>query len=157
MTKIIITIKGLKEIIRNIIDEIRIINKDSQDMNLVKIEISHKITVPIQEIHMNNQDISPDKIDNFLREEIIINLIEGKEDKDNNLEENNQDMKEVTKIDQDKTSAVNNIKNIVVIYKDNNHINKKDIIIDKLEMLQGNKCLLINDLSNPVKNIKNRK
>ena len=115
MTKIIITIKGLKEIIRNIIDEIRIINKDSQDMNLVKIEISHKITVPIQEIHMNNQDISPDKIDNFLREEIIINLIEGKEDKDNNLEENNQDMKEVTKIDQDKTSAVNNIKNIVVI------------------------------------------
>ena len=135
----IIIIEGHKEIIKNIIDEILTINKDNQDINLVRIEIFHKIIVIIEEIHMNNQDINPDKIDNFLREETIINQIEDKEGKDNNLEEDNKDMKENTKIDQDKILEDSNIKNIVVIYQKINHINKKDTIEDKLEMLQDNK------------------
>jgi hypothetical protein len=135
----IIIIEGHKEIIKNIIDEILTINKDNQDINLVRIEIFHKIIVIIEEIHMNNQDINPDKIDNFLREETIINQIEDKEGKDNNLEEDNKDMKESTKIDQDKILEDSNIKNIVVIYQKINHINKKDTIEDKLEMLQDNK------------------
>jgi|LakMenE18May11ns_1017448.scaffolds.fasta_scaffold9660149_2 hypothetical protein len=139
MIKKIIIIEGHKEIIKNIIDEILTINKDNQDINLVRIEIFHKIIVIIEEIHMNNQDINPDKIDNFLREETIINQIEDKESKDNNLEEDNKDMKENTKIDQDKILEDSNIKNIVVIYQKINHINKKDTIEDKLEMLQDNK------------------
>jgi hypothetical protein len=139
MIKKIIIIEGHKEIIKNIIDEILTINKDNQDINLVRIEIFHKIIVIIEEIHMNNQDINPDKIDNFLREETIINQIEDKEGKDNNLEEDNKDMKESTKIDQDKILEDSNIKNIVVIYQKINHINKKDTIEDKLEMLQDNK------------------
>jgi hypothetical protein len=139
MIKKIIIIEGHKEIIKNIIDEILTINKDNQDINLVRIEIFHKIIVIIEEIHMNNQDINPDKIDNFLREETIINQIEDKEGKDNNLEEDNKDMKENTKIDQDKILEDSNIKNIVVIYQKINHINKKDTIEDKLEMLQDNK------------------
>jgi hypothetical protein len=139
MIKKIIIIEGHKEIIKDIIDEIITINKDNQDINLVRIEIFHKIIVIIEEIHMNNQDINPDKIDNFLRKETIINQIEDKEGKDNNLEEDNKYMKENTKIDQDKILEDSNIKNIVVIYKKINHINKKDTIEDKLERLQDNK------------------
>jgi hypothetical protein len=116
MIKKIIIIEGHKEIIKNIIEEIIITNKGNQDINLVKIEIFHKIIVTLEEIHMNNQDINPDKIDSFLREETIINQIEDKEDKDNNLEEYNKDMKENTKIGQDRILEDNNTKNIVVIY-----------------------------------------
>lgn len=139
MIKKIIIIEGHKEIIKNIIEEIIITNKGNQDINLVKIEIFHKIIVTLEEIHMNNQDINPDKIDSFLREETIINQIEDKEDKDNNLEEYNKDMKENTKIGQDRILEDNNTKNIVVIYYKIKHINKKDTIADKLERLQGNK------------------
>ena len=116
MIKKIIIIEGHKEIIKNIIEEIIITNKGNQDINLVKIEIFHKIIVTLEEILMNNQDINPDKIDSFLREETIINQIEDKEDKDNNLEEYNKDMKENTKIGQDRILEDNNTKNIVVIY-----------------------------------------
>ena len=116
MIKKIIIIEAHKEIIKNIIEEIIITNKGNQDINLVKIEIFHKIIVTLEEILMNNQDINPDKIDSFLREETIINQIEDKEDKDNNLEEYNKDMKENTKIGQDRILEDNNTKNIVVIY-----------------------------------------